>query len=370
MEMKKKLVLLCGLAFGIACQQPLHKETHNDYSIEGDTIMVFQDSPLSKKIKTIHLIEEPYRQEITTAASVKAIPTQIAQIAPPFSGRVIKSYMAIGQPVTQHSPLFEISSADFIGFQKAFFQAQSDYYLAFQTLTRQKDLIENGVGTQKGLEEAQNKLDLATQEYKNTAQAIKIFNVDPERMTMGQNLVVRSPLSGNIVENKLIVGQFLKEDGEYVAIVAELSKVWIVAQVKEKDIRHIHKNDEVEIQISAYPDLNLKGKVFHIQELINAETHAIEVLIESENPQLILKQGMFVTAKFKSKEVNKIMLPEEAVLQDENTAFVYVKSAENSYMKRKIKVNTSISGKIVVESGLNADELVVSEGGYYLLNAY
>jgi cobalt-zinc-cadmium efflux system membrane fusion protein len=368
--MKKKLILICGLAFGIACQQPIHEEAQKDYSIQGDTIIVEEQTPLSEKIKSIRLVEENYQKEITTAGIVKAIPNKFAQIAPPFSGRVMKSHMTLGQQVSQNSPLFEISSADFIEFQKSFFKAKSDHHLALQTLNRQKDLIENGVGIKKDLEEAQNKLEVSTQEYKNTLQALKIFNVDPERMTMGENLVVRSPIEGQVIENNLIIGQFLKEDTDPVAIVAELSKVWIVAQVKEKDIQHIHRNDEVEIQVSAYPDLNLRGKIFHIQDLINDETRAIEVLIESDNPQLILKQGMFITAKFKNKETNKIMLPEKAVLQDENNAFVYIQSSNNRYIKRKIKVDATKNNKVIVESGLKADEIVVSEGGYYLLNAH
>jgi cobalt-zinc-cadmium efflux system membrane fusion protein len=368
--MEKKLILLWVLAFGIACQQPIHNEAQKDYSVHGDTVIVEKDSPLSTKIKTTILIEEPYQNKITTAGLVKAIPTQFAQIAPPFSGRVTKSYMTLGQKVSQGSPLFEISSADFIDFQKAFFQSKSDYQLALQTLNRQKDLLENGVGTKKDLEEAQNQLEVSTQEYKNAAQAIKIFNVDPKRMTLGQNLLVRSPIAGQIIENKLITGQYLKEDTEPLAIVAELSKVWVVAQVKEKDIIHIQTNDQVDIQVSAYPDLNLSGKIFHIQDLINDETRAIEVLIESDNPQLLLKQGMYVTIRFQNQEVNRIILPEKAVLQDENNAFVYIQSSKNKYIKRKIKIAATENNKVIVESGININEIVVSEGGYYLLNAH
>lgn len=368
--MEKKLIILCVFAFGIACQQPVHKEAQKDYSIKGDTVIVKKDSPLSTKIKTTTVVEELYQKKVTAAGLVKAIPTQFAQIAPPFSGRVIKSYMTLGQQVSQGSPLFEISSADFIDIQKTFFQSKSDYHLALQTLNRQKDLMTNGVGTKKDLEEAQNQLEVSTQEYKNAAQAIKIFNVDPENMTLGQNLLVRSPISGQIIENKLITGQFLKEDTEPVAIVAELSKVWVVAQVKEKDIQDIQTNDKVEIQVSAYPDLNLSGKIFHIQDLINDQTRAIEVLIESENPQLLLKQGMYVTTRFQNQGVNRIILPEKAVLQDENNSLVYVQNSKNQYLKRNIKVAATENDKVIVESGLNLHETVVSEGGYYLLNAH
>lgn len=368
-DMKRKWIIICSLAFGIACQQPENEEAQKDYAVEGDTVIVYENSSLAEKIKTISLSKESYRNEITSAGIVKAIPTQFAQIVPPFSGRIIKSHITLGQQVSQNLPLFEISSADFISYQKSFFQAKSDYNLAVQTLNRQKDLIENGVGTGKDLEEAQNNLEFSEQEYKNAIEAIKTFSVDPDKMTLGQNLIVRSPIAGEVIDNKLVVGQFLKEDSDPIAIVAELSKVWIVGQVKEKDIRHIHKNDEVDIQVSAYPDLNLTGRVFHIQEMINDETRAIEVLIESKNPLLKLKHGMYVTARFHNQEVDKIMVPEKAVLQDEDNAFVYIQGAKNRFIKRKIKTSATQNGNVIVESGLSANDVIVSEGGYYLLNA-
>ena len=274
-----------------------------------------------EKIKTIRLSKESYQNEITSAGVVKAIPTQFAQIVPPFSGRIIKSHITLGQQLSQGSAIFEISSAEFISYQKSFFQAKSDYNLAVQTLNRQKDLIENGVGTGKDLEEAQNSVEISAQEYKNSTQAIKVFNVDPDKMTLGQNLIVRSPIAGEVIDNKLVVGQFLKEDSEPIAIVAELSKVWIVGQVKE-------------------------------------------------NPQLKLKHGMYVTALFRNQKVEKIMVPEKAVLQDEDNAFVYIQGAKNRFIKRQIKTSSTQNGNVVVESGLNANDIIVSEGGYYLLNAH
>lgn len=255
-------------------------------------------------------------------------------------------------------------------FKNSFFQAKSDYQLALQTLNRQQDLIENGVGTKKDLEEAQNNLEISTQEYNNTAQALKVFNVHPEKMMLGQNLIIRSPIAGEIIENKLVVGQFLKEDTEPIATVAELSKVWIVGQVKEKDIRYISKNDEVTIQVSAYPDLNINGKVFHIQEMVNEETRAVEVIIESKNHQLKLKPGMYVTALFQNDAVEKIGIPENAVLQDEDKAYVFIQAAKNTFIKREIETGATQSGKIIIDDGLNANDIIVSEGGYYLLNAH
>lgn len=370
--MKKEVttILIAGFAILTACKQSLDEESTKDYSLKGDTITVYKDTPLAEKITTMKVNEEAYQSRLRTTGLVKAIPTQVAQIAAPFSGRAVQSYISIGQKVSKGAPLFEISSAEFIDIQKAFFQTKSEYNLANQNLERQKDLIENGVGTKKDLEEAQNQYEIANQEYNNAAQSIRIYGVNPNEMILGQNLTIRSPISGEIIENKLVVGQFLKEDADPIATIAELSTVWIIAQVKEKDIRNIHKNDEVEIQVTAYPDLPLKGKVFHIRDRISDESRALDVLIESTNPNLILKQGMFVNIQFKSQANNKIVLPTKALLQDEDDAFVYIQSADNTYTKRRVEVGDSNGDHVVIEKGLKTNERVVSEGGYYLLNAH
>lgn len=369
--MKSKFLILLLPLFGIACHQSVTEEVETrNYTKRGDTITLVDNSVLAEKIKTTTVQNDSYFKEITTAAVVKAIPTLFARIAPPFSGRVSRSYMQLGQKIKKGAPLFEISSPDFIEAQKEFFQSKSDYQLAVQTLNRQKDLLENGVGIKKELEEAQNAVDFAFQEYQNLSEAIKTYNVNPESMKLGQHLIVRSPIAGEIIENSLVVGQFLKEDTESVAIVADLSKIWVVGQVKEKDIRYIQKNDEVAIQVGAYPDLQLQGKIFHIQEMINESTRSVEVLIESKNPSSQLKHGMYVTAKFKNKAIDKIMLSDKSVLQEEESAYVYIQDSKNVYIKRKIKVDGTQDGKIVVESGLKPNDIIVSEGGYYLLNIH
>lgn len=363
--MRYPFIILCLMLLG-ACQQGTPDEATKEYSNRGDTITVVKNSPLAEKIKTTPAGREWFSKEIITTAVVKTIPTQFAQIAPPFSGRVMKSYLQLGEKIAKDAPLFELSSPDFIEAQKEFFQSKSNYQLAMQKLNRQQDLSQNGVGVKKELEEAQNELELTLQEYRNFSEVIKTYNANPETLRLGQLLTVRSPIAGEVIENSLVVGQFLKEDTDPIAIVADLSKVWIVGNVKEMDIRHIHKNDEVEIVVSAYPDLQVKGKIFHIQQLINEDTRSVEVLIECDNPTSALKQGLFVTAKFKSQATEKVMVPEKSVLQGEESSYVYVQVSKNVYIKRKVKTGDTFNGKIGLESGIAPNEVIVSEGGYFL----
>ena len=78
--------------------------------------------------------------------------------------------------------------------------------------------------------------------------ALKVFQINPDEMALGQPLIVRSPIAGEVVKDRIVIGQYMKEDAEPVAVIADLSKVWVVAHVKEKDLSLIQALDEVEIR--------------------------------------------------------------------------------------------------------------------------
>ena len=256
MMMKKKnlqILLICGVLLVTACKSKSKEEQQSGYRMEGDTVQI-TDRFLSEKIKVTEARLEPYSKEVITSGVVRPIPTRYACIASPFAGRVTKSYIQIGQQVNRGTPLFEISSPDFTTAQKEYFQALSSRELAKKDLKRKEDLIKNGVSSQKELEEAQNALLIADKEFENASAALEVYQIEhPENMILGQPLVVRSPILGEIIENNIVTGQYLKDDTEPVAIVANLSEVWIAAQVKEKDIRFINAGSSLDIEVSALP---------------------------------------------------------------------------------------------------------------------
>lgn len=349
-----------------SCNQHSNEQTTAAYTINGDTVSINDSSILRSKLKITAVEELPFAKEVITAGTIQPIPTQFAYIAPPFSGRVTKSYIKLGQKVSVNTPLFEIISPDFTTAQKEFFKSQSERDLARKDMKRKEDLIKNGVGSQKELEEAANTLRIAEKEYENAYAAIKLFQANPESMVLGQPLVVRSPITGNVIENNLVTGQFLNSDTEHVAIVADLSKVWITAQVKEKDIRFIHVGDEMDIHISALPEKSILGKVFHIDEAIDEETRSIKVLSVCDNEEGLLKLGMYATVHFLDKPYNAISIPEKALLQNENTSYVFVQSSPDTFIKTPVEVEVTRDGRAIIGDGLKNGYVIISEGGYYL----
>jgi cobalt-zinc-cadmium efflux system membrane fusion protein len=360
-------VVIIGLT--ASCKQQAAKEPAADFTLKGDVITLPENSVLKGKLKYITVDTEPYQMQMLTAGTVKAIPTQYAEIAPPFQGRVTKSYIRLGMKTTAETPLFEISSPDFIAAQKIFFQEKSQMQQAERTLKRQKDLMANGVGTQKDMEEAQTGYDVEKKEFENAVIGIKIFKANPEKLSLGQALVVHAPITGEVIENKVVLGQFIKDDAASVATVANLNKVWVVGQVKEKDIRYIHEKDECEIEVAALPGKKLKGKVYHVNEMVDEDTRSVQVLIECENSDHMLKPGMYVSVNFIDAPTSAVIVPLKAILQMNDANFVFVVTPDGKYIRRKVEIGGTEKDRVVIKSGLAKGEKIVSEGGFYLLEA-
>lgn len=362
------LIVLMILAIS-ACRQPTPAEEARNYSVKGPIITIDDKGNLQQRIKTEKVAIEDYRLEMTTAGIVRSIPTSYAEIAPPFAGRLLKSYVRLGQRVEPGSPIFEISSPAYYNAQKEYFDAKQEFKQAELNLKRQQDLLKNGVGVQRELEEAETEFSTKKTALENAAAALHIFNINPEKVVLGQPLIVTSPIRGEIVDNKIVIGQYLKEDAAPIAIVAELSKVWIVGQVKEKDIRFIHELDEVQVKLAAFPDRAIKGKVYHVNELVDEETRSVQVLVECDNAERDLKPGMYVTVRFIDTPAPAILIPAKAVLQMNDNQFVFIQVDKNRFEKRKIETEGTSNGRIVVRSGLQPGENIVTEGGIYLLEA-
>ena len=359
------LSLSCGAGLLTGCRHHAETTESLSYKAEGDTVRL-SGNGWDNCLMFADVTPVTYSREIVTAGTVQPIPTQYANIAPPFAGRVVKSCVRMGQAVKRGEPLFEITCPDFTAAQKDFFQAKSACDLARKDLTRKKDLTRNGVSSQKELEEAQNILLIAEKDFENAQAALRVYQVDDlGAMVLGQPLVVRAPVSGTLVENNIVTGQYLKDDSDPIAVVADLSKVWVSAQVKEKDIRFIQDGDSLEIEVAAFPDSRIKGIVKHVEDAVDEGTRSIRVLSECGNDNERLKIGMYATVYFHGRPRQAPQIPETALLQGIDGSYVYVRAAPGIFVRRPVEVETTSRGKAIVRKGLQAGETVISEGGYY-----
>lgn len=363
-----KLFILAGLCmFTASCKHNKTTNENADIQTKGDTVIVSENSTVSARIKLYTVAEQEYSAEFNTTGVVKSIAGQIAEIAPPFDGRVGKSFVQLGQKVNVGTPVFELHSADFFEATKNYFQSLQTKKMKELNLQRQRDLVKNGVGVPKELEEAETDYEVALKDYENATATLRMFNLNPDDVAMGQALKVVSPIAGEVVQTNIVIGQYIKSDAAPLVVVAELSKVWVVAQVKEKYIGAIQPDDKVEIRTDADLEHIITGHVSHISELLDEETRSVQVLITCDNKDRKLKPGMFTSVHFINQPRMAVLVPATTLLQTEEETYVFVQESKGLFVKRKVKAITANQHQAVITEGLEIGEEIVSEGGIYLM---
>lgn len=352
-----------------SCAQKKEAAPIENYQLQGDTLLLPALSKLTRLLQLDTVAAAPFQMEISSVGRVKAIPNFYAEMASPFSGRLLRVFMKLGMKVNPGTPLFELASPEFIEIQQRFFSTKAQLKKAGLDLKRQSDLFRNEVSSAKDLEEVRQAYELILTEYKNLVAGLKVYHVQADQLKIGQPLVLRSPIKGEVIQNDLVTGAYLNTEAAPMVKIAELSRVYVSAQVKEKDIRFIHKGDEVELELTAYPGRQIKGKVDHISEMLDEESRSIEVLILCENPYSALKPEMYAKIRFKGRPVKALFVPEKAVLQQNDSSFVFLQQGKGRFVRRAVETGSLQQGKLMVMKGLKAGEVIVSAGAFYLLEA-
>lgn len=362
----KRILLSIIILFAVSCKENVPQQApEQEITVKNNQVTIPENSPVLKKIKTLIVSDQEYNHDITSVGTIEAIPNNYAEIASPFSGRITRAFVNIGQKVNAGSPLFEVLSSGYLDVQKEYSDALNEAGLAEKRYKRQQDLVKHGVGIQKELEEAETEFKNKKISLSNASTALKIYN--SQRKGSG-GLIVRSPIAGEVISNKIVTGQYLREDAEPVMIVAELSKVWISGEVKEKDLRFIKNGDQVSVKVNTYPDRAITGKVYHINDWVDEATRSIKVLIECNNPDRTLKPGMFATIIYSTDSENTMIIPTSALMQKDDNQYVWIKTGKNQFMKRNVTTAEASEKTVKITSGLKSGDEIMTTGGIYLLD--
>jgi len=371
--MNKYIWALMCLPFMVACSggdAARHVSTM-DMVFAGDTIIIHENSPILKQIVVQKAQLQDFEDEFRTVGTVRPVAGKMAEIAPPFAGRIVKSSVRLGQKVGAGATIFELSSSAFYEAVKAYFAAQSSDEIAQRNYNRQKELAANGVASQRELEEAQSEASIAQREYEMATANLRIFDIPVETrraasLQVGQPLHVVSPIAGEVIKYDITIGGYVREDAEPVAVVADLSQVWVAARVKEINFGAIKQGDRVEVYTDAHPGKIIWGNIYYIGEILDEETRSLEVIVACDNTDRELKLGMFCEAHFLSAPTKAIILPATAVMQEQESDYVLVETAKGRYVRRKVVTESYHRNELRVVSGISEGEMVVVEGGVLL----
>jgi cobalt-zinc-cadmium efflux system membrane fusion protein len=300
---------------------------------------------------------------------------QATSVLSPISGPVTRLSVTLGQKVKKGQPLATVDSPDFAAaisaYQKALATAKTNRHLA----DLDKDLLEHNGVAQK--EAAQAETDAANAEADRDAALQELVSLNvPEQAIQGiqrglpithAESAIRSPIAGTVVEKLITPGQLLAAGTTPCFTVANLSRVWVMAQVFGSDLSSVSVGDSAEVSGGSGSN-SLSGTVDNISALVDPDTRSVPVRVVVDNPGDVLKKQMYVRVRIRSRvERSGLLIPVAAVLRDEeNLPFVYVVESDAGFARRHVTLGNRTGDQYVIPEGLAAGERIVVDGGLFL----
>lgn len=313
------------------------------------------------KVKDIQL--EKVSDQLVLSANITANQDRIAFVAPRVEGKLIKVTANLGDQVKAGQALAVIDSVQMGEVRAEYRKAQSELKLAEANFRRIDKLYKEEVVPQRQWLEVKNAYERAQTSNRAGADHLRILAGAAD--TGVSTYVITAPFSGVVIEKDAVMGELAKPEGKLFTI-ADLSTVWIEADVSEKDLGKLTVGSPATVTVSSFADESFKGKVSYISSIFDKQTRTVKARIELPNPDRKLRIDMFARAMVdltSSREA--LILPQEAVLLVQGQSTVYIQT-ENGFEARPVEVGEQLNKGVVITSGLKSGEQVVISGAYAL----
>ncbi len=338
-----------------------------------DTMSLVLPKEQQARVKSEVVQPVSYRATIETTGNVAFDGDQSTSVLAPISGPVTRVLVEPGARVRASQPLAYVSSPDFAAavadYRKAIAQARNARRIADQD----EQLFKNDAIAHRDVEQAQTDALAAQADVEAAAQQLRSLGIDPDSAMAGSGSgqalqgVIRAPLSGTLVERLITPGQLLQAGATPCFTIADLSKVWVMANVFTTDLAHVGVGDRADITTAASPD-TFPGTIDYVAALVDPATKATSVRIVAANPGHLLRKDMYVTVGIRSRATDRgLLIPVSSVLRDDdNQPFVFLDQGGGHYLRRDIVLGARVGARYPVAAGLNAGDRIVSEGGLFL----
>jgi cobalt-zinc-cadmium efflux system membrane fusion protein len=278
----------------------------------------------------------------------------------------------LGQAVRKGEVLAMLDSTELGVAQAAYLKAASQVNLRRLAADRARRLLEAGVIATAVSQERDGQLHEAEVDLRASADQLRVMGMseaDLARLdkdkTIHSSTPVIASLSGTVIESKVTIGQVV-QPADALYTVADLSHVWLVAEIPEQQAHWARQGDEASADIAALPDHKITGKLIYVADLVNPETRTVTVRMDVANLHRHLKPQMLATLLIRKQGEQKLVLPDSAVIRDDNHDHVFVETAPAHFELRPIRLGDSESGVRPILDGLKQGEKVVIEGGFHL----
>lgn len=330
---------------------------------------------LLQKLKIVVVGEAELRDSLRVPARVELDQRRLAHIGATVSGRVVEIRHGLGEAVQKGDLLAVLNSGELATAQSDYLKAMSKLQLRKSVYDRAKQLYESGILATANLQQRENELTEAEVDLNAALDHLKIMGMtdrDVTDLSRRRNIKSLSPitatLSGTVIERKITLGQVV-QPSDAVFTVADLSQIWLVADVSEQLAHWVREGDEAEAEIPALPgNRRFTGRLIYVGDVINPETRTATVRMELPNADEVIKPNMLAILLIRKLGSQQAVVPDEAVVREDNQDHVFVQVGSNEFRLKPVTLGEQEGTVRPVIAGISPGDRVVASGAFHLNN--
>ncbi|HET8942736.1 MAG TPA: efflux RND transporter periplasmic adaptor subunit [Rudaea sp.] len=328
-----------------------------------------------QRVHVYTVTAQKYQTTIQATGIVDFDNDHAISVIAPISGPVSRLLVSLGDQVKKGQALAQVESPDFSAAVNTYRKSLAAARTARRLADLDADLLKHHGVSQREATQAASDAISAESDRDTARQALVALNIPPatiEDIGKGRSVThlvgsIRAPLAGTVVEKSIAPGQLLQAGATPCFTVADLSRVWVNAQIFGGDVAAVSTGDSAEIETGTNAG-ELAGKVTHVAAIVDADTRAVTARIAVDNPDDVLKKHMYVRVRIRSQmQHDGLLVPVSAILRDaENLPFVYVARSDGSYARRRVTLGQRTADQYAISAGLKVADRVVTDGGLFV----
>ena len=366
------LSMLCLSLLLVACKPTV--EAPKEEKKAEDPNLVGLSVALQEKVQLVKVGQAEIREVLHIPGSIQVDEQRVARIGAPVTGRIAEIDAVLGQQVKQGQSLATLNSTELAQNQLVYIKALQQIDLQSKAVERARMLLDADVISKAEVQRRESELSAAQAELNAASNQLQVLGMSPQgiaKLTKSNQMhalsMVSARISGTVISRKINLGQVVQPADE-LFVVADLTRVYAVAEVPERQVDLIAVGQEVNIEVPALHQSTIKGKLIYVGDIVNPQTRTVTVRSEIDNRAKTLKPDMLVSMLVQSKPLPKLAIPVQGVVRENDKDHVFVQVAPNKYRLREVTLGSEYQNMVAVVNGLEAGEVVVSEGAFHVNN--
>ncbi|MFN3325427.1 MAG: efflux RND transporter periplasmic adaptor subunit [Bryobacteraceae bacterium] len=366
------VLALAGCARGTS--EVTEARTEPTAARDEDTREIAANADLMKHLR----IGEPQWDVVTgslkVSGRVEADETRMARISAPVTGRITELEAIEGQDVKRGQALATLYSTELSDAQFALVRGRSQQQLAERSAARAKQLLSADVIAAAEVQRREAELVQANAELTSLRDQLKVLGMSEEAIarlertrTVNSLTQLTATIDGTVLDRRVTIGQVV-QPAETIFTIADLSNVWLVADVPEQIAGAITVGRDVEAEIPALPGQLIRGRLSFVSAIVNAETRTVRVRMDLANSKRWYKPAMLATMVLKEAAERRRVIPSTAVVREQNHEHVFVQIAPSRFALRQVELGDEFGDRRVLIGGIAPGEKIVMDGAFHLNN--